>query len=144
MPTYDSDFYIHKFSPHQPSQWFCPQQKHHHSWSPTHTHVRMTIYLTNHPVYSLKWESLFLLHVGVHVLEFDCSFFCKTPGCCLPWDNFTMMDGLPGEIKCLFFSQFHPVTGPMISCQVEHCLLGCWLWNIDLCVYVVTVVSSCD
>lgn len=30
------------------------------------------------------------------------------------------MEGLPGEIKCMFFSQFHPITGPMISCQVPE------------------------
>ena len=43
------------------------------------------------------------------------------------------MDGLlPGDIRCLFFSQFHPITGPMISCQVLS----------YLCIYLDTVAIA--
>ena len=58
------------------------------------------------------------------------------------------MDGLPGEIKCLFFSQFHPIAGPKISCQVWYYTLTLYVFfstglEIDNMVPKVSFNSTC-
>ena len=44
------------------------------------------------------------------------------------------MSTLPAEIKCLFFSEFDPIAGPKISCQVLELVI--WTRSImsnDIC-----------